>query len=128
MLCSKLRSLRDEQTKTAQQLQQSLTAQAQQAQTSIAGATQVAIKTAKEIQTLSDTARHAEYTAKLTAAKVEDQVVQLEKQMQEQRNDGDQRCSIRAGGAEEINSAARGSPAIGSVNIGRDANIRSTDG
>ena len=78
--------LRDEQMKTAQQLQQSLTAQAQQAQTSIAGATQVAIKTAKELQTLSDTARKAEYTAQITAAKVEEQVAQLEQRLQEQKD------------------------------------------
>ena len=78
--------LEEEQMKTAQQLQESLSAQAQQAQTSIADATQVAIKTAKEVQILSDTARKAEYTAQLTAATVEDKVAQLEQKMKEQQS------------------------------------------
>ena len=78
--------LREEQTKTAQQLEESLSAQAQKAQTSIEGATRVALQTAKEVQTLSDTARKAEYTAQLTAAKVEEQVAQLEQRLQEQKD------------------------------------------
>ena len=78
--------LEEEQTKTAYQLQQSLSAQAQQPQTSIADATQVAYKTAKEVKTLSETANKAEYMAQITAAKMEEQVAQLEIQMQEQRS------------------------------------------
>ena len=78
--------LEEEQMKTAQQLQESLSAQAQQAQTSIADATQVALKTAQNVQTLSDTARKAEYTAQLTAARVEDQIAQLEQWMQKQQS------------------------------------------
>ena len=78
--------LQEEQTKISEQLQQSLSIQAQQAQTSITGATQVAMKTAKQVQTLSETARKAEYTAQLTAAKVEEQVAQLERKLQEQQS------------------------------------------
>ena len=78
--------LQEEQTKITEQLQQSLSVQAQQAQTSITGATQVAMKTAKQVQTLSETARKAEYTAQLTAAKVEEQVAQLEMKLQEQQS------------------------------------------
>ena len=86
MLYSKLRGYSEEQTKTVEQLQQSLSEQAQRAQISIADATQVAMKTAKDVQTLSDTARKAEYTAQVTAAKVEEQVAQLEQRLQEQKD------------------------------------------
>ena len=48
--------------------------------------TQVAMNTAKEVKTLSETARKAEYTAQITAAKMEEQVAQLEIKMQEQRS------------------------------------------
>ena len=44
------------------------------------------MKTAKQVQTLSETARKAEYTAQLTVAKVEEQVAQLEMKLQEQQS------------------------------------------
>ena len=78
--------LEEEQAKTASQLQHSLSAQAQQAQSSIADATQIAYKTAKDVKTLSETASKAEYLAQITAAKMEEQIAQLNLKMQEQQS------------------------------------------
>ena len=70
--------LREEQSRTAKQLEETLSAQAVKAQESIAEATQYAMHTAKDVKGLADVARKAEYTAQVTAAKMEDQVAQLQ--------------------------------------------------
>ena len=77
--------LREEQSRTAKQLEETLSAQAVKAQESIAEATQYAMHTAKDVKGLADVARKAEYTAQVTAAKMEEQVAQLQQQMLEQR-------------------------------------------
>ena len=77
--------LREEQSRTAKQLEDTLSAQAAKAQESITEATHYAMHTARDVKGLADVARKAEYTAQVTAAKVEDQVAQLQQQMLEQR-------------------------------------------
>ena len=85
MALERAAQLQKEQEKTSQQIEQTVTAQAMEAQRTIQGATQVAVQTQREVQGLSDMARKAEYTAQLTASKVEKQAEDIARQVQEQK-------------------------------------------
>ena len=77
--------LKMEQDRTTQQIEQTISAQAIEAQKTIEGATKVAVQTQKEVRGLSDMARKAEYTATLTASKVERQAEEITQQLQAQK-------------------------------------------
>ena len=86
MALERAAQLQKEQERTSQQIEQTVTAQAMEAQKTIQGATQVAVQTQREVQGLSDMARKAEYTAQITASKVEKQAEDIARQVQEQKS------------------------------------------
>ena len=74
-----------EQDRTTQQIEQTISAQAIEAQKTIEGATKVAVQTQREVKGLSNMARKAEYTATLTASKVEQQAEEITQQLHAQK-------------------------------------------
>ena len=85
MALERAAQLKREQERTTQQIEQTISAQAMEAQKTIEGATQVAVQTQREVKGLSETARKAEYTAQITASKVERQAKDIARQVQEQK-------------------------------------------
>ena len=85
MALARAAQLKQEQERTTQQIEQTISAQAMEAQKTIEGATQVAVQTQREVRGLSETARKAEYTAQITASKVEQQAEDIARQVQEQK-------------------------------------------
>ena len=81
----KAAELKMEQDRTMQQIEQTISTQAVEAQKTIEGATRVAVQTQQEVKGLSDMARKAEYTATITASKVEKQAEDIARQVKEQK-------------------------------------------
>ena len=77
MALQRAAELQKEQERTTQQIEQTISTQAIEAQKTIEGATRVAVQTQREVRGLSDMARKAEYTAQMTAAKVERQAEEI---------------------------------------------------
>ena len=81
------------------------------------------MQTAKDVKGLADVARKAEYTAQMTAAKVEDQVAELTQQMQEQQALATREVQSVQEAQAKISQAVGGSSKSGPVNDGHYTNV-----
>ena len=75
--------LQEEQSKSAQQLSQVFAAQSESAQQNIQKATQVAVQTQREVKDLTFRAQKAEYAAQVATTKMEQQLQDMTRQMEQ---------------------------------------------